>query len=257
MKKILTLLMICMLLIATGCGTFNEQNKIIIGIDDAYPPMSFRDEKGELVGLDIDLATETFKRMGVAVEFKPIYWDNKVIELKTGRIDIIWNGLDITPEREKDILFSKPYMDNRQILLVKKGNKQDIRAPKNLAGKIVGTQAGSNSETYIIQNENFQDTFADFKVYGTIKAAFNDLERRNVDVLICDEIAARYEISQHPNRFDIIYVTIGSATEIGIGFRKDDVKLRDKVQAAFDKIVADGTAKEISLKWFKTDLIKS
>ena len=255
MRKIFLLLLLTIFLL-TGCTNgFKSPAKLIIGLDDEYAPMGFRDEQGELVGVDIDLAKETARRMGVAIEFKPINWDDKIVELKTGKIDLIWNGLDITPERQEHILYSKPYMNNRQLLLVKKGNDWGIRSKGDLAGKIVGTQAGSNSETYIIQDEKLRNSFAQFKVYKTFKTAFEDLDSGKVDVLICDEIAARYEMSKVPGKFELIMVTIGPATGIGIGFRKDDQKLRDRVQAAFDEVIADGTAKKISVKWFNADLI--
>ncbi|MBR2732701.1 MAG: transporter substrate-binding domain-containing protein, partial [Selenomonadaceae bacterium] len=177
-------------------------------------------------------------------------------ELESGRIDIIWNGLDITPERKEHILYSKPYMDNRQILLVRRGNDLNIRTAGDLTGKVVGTQAGSSSENYVNDTPNFKSTFAAFKTYRNFKDAFAELDSGAVDVLICDEIAARYEISRIPPKFEVIEVTIGPACEIGIGFRKDDVELRDRVQKAFDSMVADGTAKKISEQWFQSDLIK-
>ena len=244
----------------SGCGgqgnNTKNAEKIIIGIDEHYAPMGFRNEKNELVGFDIDLAEETAKRMGVEVEFKPIDWNKKEEELKAGNIDIIWNGLDITPERMENILYSKPYMDNRQILLVRSGNNLGIHSEGDLAGKVVGTQAGSNSETYVDQNENLKKSFTAFKTYDNYKNAFKDLEDGVVDVLICDEIAGRYEMSKVPQKFDPIEVTIGPVTEIGIGFRKDDTELRDKVQMAFDSIIKDGTARKISEDWFQADLIK-
>ncbi|MBR4151574.1 MAG: amino acid ABC transporter substrate-binding protein [Selenomonadaceae bacterium] len=240
-----------------GCGSLNNQKKLVVGIDEEYAPMGFRNEQGELVGFDIDLAKETAKRMDVAIEFKPINWDNKIVELKTGNIDMIWNGLDITPERKKDILYSKPYLDNQQILSIRADGNLKIKSRKDLAGKIVGTQAGSTSETYIIRNEILQNSFAAFKVYDTFKTAFEALESGAIDVLICDEIVLRYEISKNPNKFKIIDMTIGDATEFGIGFRKNDIALRDRVQTAFDEIVADGTARKISEKWFGANLIKS
>ncbi|MBR4903256.1 MAG: amino acid ABC transporter substrate-binding protein [Selenomonadaceae bacterium] len=255
MKKLFAAICAIVLLM-TGCGEVSKPTKLVIGLDDEYAPMGFRDEQGELVGFDIDLAKETAKRMGVTIEFKPINWDNKIIELKTGNIDIIWNGLDITPERKKNILYSKPYLDNRQILLVKADSKLEIKSEKDLAGKIVGTQAGSTAEVYVIKNEDLQDTFKDFRTYKTYKKAFEDLESGVVDVLICDEITARYEIIQNQKKFRIINVTIGIATEIGIGFRKEDKELRDRVQEAFNKVIADGTAQKISEKWFGADLIK-
>ena len=182
MKKFLLLIILQLI---TGCGggqgtnsggDTKSGNTIVVGLDDEYAPMGFRDKNGELIGFDIDLAKEAAKRMGVTLELLPIDWNNKENELESGRIDIIWNGLDITPERKERILYSKPYMDNRQILLVKKDNHQGIRSETDLAGKIVGTQAGSNSETYIHQNEDLRDSFAEFKTYRNFRDAFNELE---------------------------------------------------------------------------------
>ncbi|MBR1646894.1 MAG: amino acid ABC transporter substrate-binding protein [Selenomonadaceae bacterium] len=260
MKKIFLAMLFLLMMIFTGCGgeSLNGGNEktYVIGLDDEYKPMGFHDEKGELVGFDIDLANEAAKRLGVKFEFKPINWKDKERELTSGKIDIIWNGLDIAPERKGYILYSKPYMDNRQIILVTKGNTQGITSETDLAGKKIGTQAGSTSETYIDQNTAFKDSLAEFRTYGNYKTALKDLEKGVVDALVCDEILSRYEVGQNPDKFEIIDVTIGSATEIAIGFRKDEIELRDEVQKIFDEMVTDGTAKKISEKWFKADMIK-
>ena len=251
MKRFLLLLLLITLTVS-GCGGEQSANpadkysdKLVVGIDDEYAPMGFRDAKGEIIGFDVDLAKV------------PIDWNNKETELDSGRIDIIWNGLDITPERKEHILYSKPYMDNRQILLVKKDNHQGIRAESDLAGKSVGTQDGSNSADYIYQNEALKNTFKEFKTYRNFRDAFNELEGGAVDVLIVDELAGRYEMSKVPSKFDPIEVTIGPVTEIGIGFRKEDTALRDKVQKVFDDMIRDGTARKISEHWFQADLIKT
>lgn len=265
MKKIfLPLLML--IFFVTGCGNVgnNENNnnvtkpvnKFIIGLDDEYAPMGFRNEKGEIVGFDIDLANEAAKRMGVEFEFKPIDWDNKREEITSGNVDILWNGTDITDERKEYMIFSKPYMNNRQILVVPKDNPKNIHSVGDLEGKIVGTQAGSSSRDYVDANPNLKNSFKEFKTYLNFKKAFADLEAGNVEVLICDELAGRYEISKKPQKFNVIEATIGSVCEIGIGFRKDDVELRDKVQKVFDDMVKDGTAKKISEQWFHADLIR-
>lgn len=263
MRKIFLLLLI--ILTVSGCGNQQDSNnlpvskhgkKIVVGIDDEYAPMGFRNEKGEIIGFDIDLAKEAAKRMGVEFEFLPIDWNNKENELDSGRIDLIWNGLDITPERQERILYSKPYMDNRQILLVKKDNDQGIRSESDLAGKSVGTQDGSNSADYINQNETLKKSFKEFKTYRNFRDAFNDLESGAVDVLIVDELAGRFEMSKVPSKFDPIETTVGPVTELGIGFRKDNVELRNEVQTAFDSMIRDGTARRISEQWFQADLIK-
>ena len=244
------------ILFVTGCGgDSKEKEKLVIGIDEEFAPMGFRDEHGDLVGFDIDLAKEAAKRLGVKFEFRPIAWNNKEAEITSGNVDIIWNGLDILPEERNYMIFSKPYMDNRQILLVNKGNPKNIHAVGDLANKIVGTQAGSNSEIYI--NENLKNSFAEFRTYENIKDGFKALDNGEFDVLIIDEIAARFETIVRPNKFETVEATVGSFTKFGIGFRKDDVELRDKVQKVFDEMIRDGTAKKISEKWFGADLIKS
>ena len=126
MKKIFALCMMLVLAVTAlaGCGSNSaqkeESKKIVVGLDDSFPPMGFKDEKNEIVGFDIDLAKEVAKRLGREVEFKAIDWNSKEAELKSGRVDILWNGLDITDKRKENMLFSEPYMDNRQIVFVAK-----------------------------------------------------------------------------------------------------------------------------------------
>lgn len=254
MKKLF--LIICAVgLMMTGCGGGTAPNKkIIVGMDES--PLGYRDAKGELVGFEVDLAKETAKRMGVALEFKLIDWDNKETELNAGNIDMIWNGMDITPERKAVMLFSKPYMDNRLILLVNKGKGDGIRALSDLDGKIVGAKAGTTSALYIDKTENLREHFAAFKTYGTDEEAFNALESGELDALICDEIIGRFEMIKNRGKLEMVDITIGKGSEMGIGFRKDDTALRDRVQKAFNEIVKDGTAKKISEKWFGANLIK-
>ena len=252
-------------MIFTGCGGSDsaktdsgskETKKITIGLDDEYAPMGFKDEKNEIVGFDGDLAKEAAKRLGSEVEFKAIDWNSKEAELKSGRIDIIWNGLDITPERQQNMLFSDPYMDNRQIVFVKKGNDQGIKSESDLSGKTVGTQAGSTAETYIAGNEILKNSFKEFKTYGDYVSAFMDLEIGRIDALVCDEIVGRYAMSKQDGKFDALDVTVGPVTQFGIAFRKEDTELRDKVQKVFDEMVKDGAAGKISQQWFQADLLK-
>lgn len=265
MKKLfITICAVCLLM--TGCGAdgHNRLNTsipkfdrtFIIGLDDDYAPMCFRSSQGELVGFDVDLAKRTAKIMGVNVEFKAIDWTKKVDELNAGNIDMIWSGMDITDERKAVMLFSAPYMTNSQILLVNKGNTQGISSAADLAGKIVGTRAGSTAEIYVNKLEELKNTFAGFKTYLDFQTGLQALDNGEIDVLIIDEIVGRYGMAREPNRFEVLNVAIGEATEFGIGFRKDDTALRDEVQAAFDKLVEDGTAQKISKQWFDADLIK-
>ena len=267
MRKIFTAVLLLVTMVFAGCGGGNDSakpegnssgeiTKIVIGLDDEYAPMGFKNEQNEIVGFDVDLAREAAKRLGTEVEFKAIDWNSKEAELKSGRIDIIWNGLDITPERQENMLFSNPYMDNRQIVFVKVGNTLAIVSEADLAGKRIGTQSGSTAETYIDGNKALKDSFSEFKTYGDYVSAFMDLENGRIDALVCDEIVGRYAMSKQEGKFEALDVTVGTPTQFGIAFRKEDTALRDKVQKVFDEMVADGTAREISERWFQADLIK-
>ena len=266
MKKIFMAALLLVTMVFTGCGggdapkadgdSAKKTEKIVIGLDDEYAPMGFKNEQNEIIGFDVDLAKEAAKRLGTEVEFKAIDWNSKEAELKSGRIDIIWNGLDITPERQENMLFSDPYMDNRQIVFVKKGNDQGIKAETDLAGKTVGTQAGSTAEAYIVDNVALKDSLKELKTYGDYVSAFMDLENGRIDALVCDEIVGRYAMSKQEGKFDALNVNVGPISEFGIAFRKDDTELRDKVQKAFDEMVKDGAAGKISEQWFGADLVK-
>ncbi len=254
MKKAILLLMTVILLL-TGCGAETDTREtIIVGFDES--PLGYRNEQGEIVGFEIDLAREAIKRAGAKAEFKIIHWNEKEAELNSGQIDMIWNGMDITPERRKIMLFSKSYMDNRRIIVVTKGNPLGINTEGDLEGKNIGVKTGTTSELYFDSAEGSKDNVKELKKYDSDESVFAALEKGEIDAIICDEIIGRYEVVKHRNHFVVLNVTVGKTNEYGIGFRKDDNKLRDRIQAAFDSMVKDGTAKKISEKWFQADLIK-
>ena len=267
MKKIFAVCMLLLMMIFSGCGkdtsaqtdgssTLEEGEKIIIGMDDEFPPISFHDDKNNLVGFDVDLAKEAARRMKVEIEFKHIDWDKKKEAITSGSVDMIWNGLDITEERKEYMIFTKPYMDDRQVLLVRKGNGLDITSEGDLEGKVIGTQAGSTSDDYINANELIKETFKDYKTYGRFGEVLSALKGGELDVIICDELIARYETNKNQGQLELVNTKIGSVAEMAVGFAKDKTDLRDKVQAAFDEMIADGTAKKISERWFKADVIR-
>ena len=240
---------------ASGSGAQGAGKKIVVGLDDNYPPMGFKDENNQIVGFDVDLAKEASKRLGREVEFKGIDWSSKEAELKSGRVDVLWNGLDITEKRKENMLFSDPYMDNRQIIFVRKGTT-GIDSEASLAGKVVGTQSSSTAEEYILGNEAFKNSMKAVKTYSDYISAFMDLENGRLDAIIADEITGRYYMSKHPDKIEAVDVTVGPVSTFGIGFRKDDQKLRDEVQKVLDEMIKDGSAGKISEKWFGKDILK-
>lgn len=262
MKKIFALCMMLVLAVTAlaGCGSNSaqkeESKKIVVGLDDSFPPMGFKDEKNEIVGFDIDLAKEVAKRLGREVEFKAIDWNSKEAELKSGRVDILWNGLDITDKRKENMLFSEPYMDNRQIVFVVKNGKVSVAGESDLAGKTIGTQSGGTTEEYFENKPELKASMKEVKYYPDYINAFMDLENGRLDAVVGDEIIGRYYISKHPDEIQAIDTVIGTVSQFGIAFRKDDQKLRDEVQKVFDEMKADGTVAKISEKWFAKDITK-
>lgn len=224
-----------------------KKGELVLGLDDSFPPMGYRGEDGEIVGFDIDLGREVAKRLGVELRLQPIDWDSKTLDLNSGDIDVIWNGLTITPEREESILFSKPYLANRQIVIVQAGSGIDTKA--QLAGKVVGIQLGSSAENAVNAGPAVANSFAELARYQDNVQALLDLEVGRVDAVVVDEILGRYYIARKPGTFAVA-TEYFSEEQYGIGFRLGDVAFRDAVDAALDEMVADGTAAEISKKWF-------
>ena len=111
-------------------------------------------------------------------------------------------------------------MDDRQILLVKEGNGLGIASEGDLEGKIVGTQAGSTSDDYINANETLKKTFKDYKTYVYFGELVDALKDGVIDVIICDELIARYEANQNPGQLELVNIKIGSVAEMAVGFRR-------------------------------------
>lgn len=269
MKKLTSLLMMSLTAgaLLSGCGK-NEPapaaqsgaapapapvaSKIVIGLDDNFPPMGFRNEKNELVGFDIDLAKEAAKRLGLEVEFKPIDWSAKEAELNGKRVDALWNGLTITEERKQNIGFTAPYMENHQIIVVPANST--IKAKADLAGKVVGIQDGS-SAVDAVQKDAVAGSFKELKKFGDNVTALMDLTTGRLDAVVLDEVVGRYYTSKKPGAYTVLDDHFGTE-EYGVGTRKDDTALLGKLQKAMDEMKADGSAARISNEWFGKDIIK-
>lgn len=254
MKKLLLFVFILLLagIILAGCSG-NDKKKIVVGLDDNFPPMGFRDDKNNIVGFDIDMAKEAAKRMGMEVEFKPIDWNSKEAELSGKRVDVLWNGLTITETRKQNINFSKPYMENRQIIVVAANSA--IKNKADLAGKVVGAQDGSSSIEALEKDVNTLKTFKELKKYPDNVAALLDLKAGRIDAVVVDEVVGRYYIAKKAGEYAVLADNFGSE-EYGVGLRKDDRELLDKLQKALDDMKKDGTAAKISKQWFGTDIVK-
>ncbi|PIT31145.1 amino acid ABC transporter substrate-binding protein [Snodgrassella alvi] len=227
--------------------------KVVMGLDDSFPPMGFRNEKNELVGFDIDMAREAAKRAGLNVELKPIDWSAKESELNSKRVDMLWNGLTITPQRQQQLLLSKPYMDNHQIIVVRPDSGINTKADLN--GKIVAVQDGSSAVDAVEADQNTAKSFKELKKYADNVTALMDVSAKRVDALVVDEVVGRYYVSKKPNEYKVLGDNFGTE-QYAVAFRKDDQALEQKIQGALDSMKADGTSAKIATKWFGKDIIK-
>lgn len=266
MKKIVSAILLVVMsgVLLTGCGNTNTKDaaktpektapqKIVIGLDDTFAPMGFRDEQNNLVGFDIDMAKEATKRLNMEVEFKPIDWNSKEVELNSKKVDVLWNGLTITEERKKNIAFTDPYMANQQLILVPANSA--IKTKADLAGKVVGTQDGSTGIDAIDNEPAVKKTFKELKLYGDFTQALMDVQTSRLDAVVIDEVFARYYSSKKPGVYTILTETFGTE-DYGVGLRKDDTELLNKLQKTLNDMKADGSAAKISEKWFGKNIIK-
>lgn len=229
-----------------------EKRTYIVGLDDTFAPMGFRDDKNELVGFDIDLAKEISKRLGVEFKYQPIDWTTKEMELNNKSIDFIWNGYSITPERKEKVAFSTPYFDNRQIIVVLADSP--IQSKADIAGKTITLQGESAALEAVNKDEAFVTALKTKPVeYASNNEAFADLEAKRADAMVVDEVLARYYMSlKGQEKYRVLEDNFGEE-EFGIGMRKEDTALIKAVDDILAEMKKDGTFDTIYKKWFSVN----
>ena len=270
MKRVTAIMMVCLSFVL--CVFASAQNPrawdadrsfelikgrgtIVLGLDASFPPMGFREKGGsEIIGFDIDLAREAARRLGLTITPKTIAWNKIIPALNGGDVDVIWSGLSMVPERQQQMIFSKPYLESRQALVVGKGSK--IRGKADLAGKKVGHQFGSSSERALRRDPATVNTLKEISAYPNNQRALDDLAAGRIDAVVMDEVAVRYIIAHKQGDFVILTDNFG-IEQYGVGFRKGDIAFRDAVDKVLDEMKKDGTVDRIAKKWFGTPVIKN
>jgi polar amino acid transport system substrate-binding protein len=228
------------------------KGKIIMGLDDNFPPMGFRDEKDEIVGFDVDLAKEVAKRLGIELELLPIDWKMKQNELDAGNIDMLWNGYSYTEERAKDNTLSAPYLENDQVVVVMA--KSGIKDLDGLADKTLALQEESSAEQALDAAADFKASLKDIVPFRDNVTAFLDLETGHSDGLLIDKVVGEYYIAQkNIDDYVILDESLAPETYV-IGFRKGEVALKDKIEETLRAMKEDGTLAKIATAWFGSDV---
>ena len=221
----------------------NSDKQFIVGFDAEYPPYGYKDDNGEYVGFDLDLK-------------QPIDWDSKDMELNSGSIDCIWNGFTMTG-REDDYTWSKPYVDNSIVVVVKEGS--GIEKKEDLAGKVIAVQADSSGLAALTDEEDNEEnlklaaSFSDLQQVADYNTAFMNLEAGAVDAIVVDIGVADYQLE---SRTGFVMLDDKIRTEqYAVGFKLGNEELRDQVQSTLDEMVKDDTFDDIAKKWDLSDMV--
>jgi polar amino acid transport system substrate-binding protein len=251
MKRLIPMILaiVALFTIVTGCSSKSAETKdntLVIGIDDKFAPMGFRDENNKIVGFDIDYAKAATEKMGKKVKFQPIDWSTKEAELSSGRIDLIWNGYTITDERKQKVLFTKPYLKNAQVVVTAADSK--LTKLDDLTGKVVGLQTLSSASD-ALDAAPIKKKIKTVTEFSDNVQALTDLKSGRLDAVVIDEVVIDYYMKKEKEAFKILDESL-APEEYGIGVKKGNDALLEKLQKALDKMNEDGTAASISKTWF-------
>ena len=235
---------------------YQQQKSITVGFDNTFVPMGFEEKDGNYAGFDIELAQYVSKKLGITVHFQPIDWDMKETELQNGTIDAIWNGYSATDERREKVAFTIPYMQNTQILVVKKTS--GIHSVEDMTGKVLGAQNGSSG---MLDFEEHPEVLKnrvkgeDADQYQSVNEAIIDLKNDRIDALLIDRVYADYYLTTEgiADQYDTIPSGFESES-FAVGVRPADKKLLEALNQAFKELYQEGIFQQISQKWFGEDV---
>jgi len=265
MKKLLSILTTLSLTmgILGGCGSteaktdwdyISNNGEMVIGIT-LYEPMNYYDENGELTGFDTEFAKAVCEELGIEPVFQVIEWEQKETELKSKTIDCIWNGLTVTEDRKENMAFSEPYVDNKQVLIIKKDNADKYSTLEGLVNIDIGAESGSAGEEAIKENETLaQDNYI---ACSAQKDVLMEVKAGTVEAGVIDYVMASSSIKEGTDYSDLMIVEDIELQpeQYAIGFRLEDTETLAKVNEAMEKLADEGKLQELAEKYDMTDVL--
>ena len=230
-----------------------DKGNFVAGIT-LFEPMNYYDENGELTGFETEFTKAVCEKLGVEAKFQEIEWDKKEIELNAKTIDAMWNGLTVTEERKENMGFSKSYVRNKQVVVIKADNKDKYTDEASMAGASCAAESGSAGQTAIetspvLSQNEFVGASAQKDVLLEVKAG-------TVELGVLDYVMAKASIGEGTDYSDLMIVegVELAPEEYAIGMRKGDTETIEKVNGAIDELVADGTLKALAEKYGLADV---
>lgn len=221
-----------------------------LGTEATYPPMEFTDEKGNKIGFDIEMINHIAEKLGAKMEIITTDFAGITEGLSADRFDVIAATMNITPEREKIVLFSKPYIEAVGLSVIVKSGNTDIKSFADLSDKVIGIQQGTTSEDYVKDKQ-----YKEIKKYIKIADGLLDLKAGRVDAVITDNVVGAYYMKVDAASY-VMLDELAEAGPVGIAIPMNSPQLKAEVDKVLDEMMKDGTFTELSMKWFGKDIYK-
>jgi polar amino acid transport system substrate-binding protein len=241
---------------AARADTLDEVKKrgtLIVGTEAAYVPYEFVKD-GKIIGYDPDIVAIMVKNLGVEAQLIDTAWNGIIPALYAGKFDCIVSAMTITAERAQRVLFSMPYADASNVILLR-ADESRIKTAEDLSGKIIGVQLGSAAAGIIKVYEakltaTGKPGYAEVKQYEHYPEAYQDLLNKRTDAVVNSKSTMMVMMRDAPGKFKLLDGITDITAYFGMAFRKEDGALRDFVNGQLGQLKQDGTLAELQQKWF-------
>ena len=232
-----------------------EKGDFVIGIT-YFEPMNYLDDNGELTGFETEFATKVCEEMGVTPKFQKIDWDSKEVELNAKTIDCIWNGLTITDDRKENMGISMPYMENKQVMVVKADKADEFAADSALTSNVTVVAEKRSAGEDVAKEDGYFAEATYVSVDSQAKALL-EVKSGTADVAIIDYVMSIGTLHDGSDYADLAVVEDKSFApeQYGIAIRKDSTETLEKLNAAIQKVADDGELEKIADKYNLKDLL--
>ena len=263
MKKIAALFMSAVLALGiSGCAAsdktdfayIEDKGTLVAGIT-YYEPMNYLDDKGELTGFETEFTTAVCEKLGVEAKFQVIDWNQKIAELQSKTIDVIWNGMTVKEEFKEQINFSTPYIRNKQVVVIKTENADKYVDLASMTNVTIAAENGSAGQTAIETNETLKTN--QFVSCAAQKDVLMEIKAGTTELGVIDYVMAKASIGEGTDYADLMIIDGLDlcVEEYGIGFRKGS-DAAAKVNEITQELIADGTMDEIAAKYELSAILK-
>jgi polar amino acid transport system substrate-binding protein len=230
-----------------------RRGTLVVGMEAAYVPYEFVKD-GKIIGYDPDIIAIMVKNLGVKAQLIDTAWNGIIPALYAGKFDCIISAMTITAERARKVLFSMPYADASNVILLR-ADEGRIKTASDLSGKTIGVQLGSAAAGIIKVYETKlkaegKPGYAEVKQYEHYPEAYQDLLNGRADAVVNSKSTMMVMMRDVPGKFKLLNGITDITAYFGMAFRKDDTRLRDFVNSELAQLKKDGRLAELQRKWF-------